>query len=165
MDSTQKIITKSPSNCSPEEIRAFIALVLQGGEVPSAGLSQRVSAAAQLAFLYAGPQLLGIAALKNPNPGYRAKISEVSGVDLPLDSFPYELGWVFVAPEARRQGHSHSLSQAALSLASGRGVFATSRKDNVAMHNTLAKLGFVASGSAYASQQGGYCLQVFARAV
>lgn len=165
MDSTHIIISKKPSNCSPDEIRDFVALVSQGGEVPAAGLSRRVNAAAQLVFLRIGARLYGVAALKNPNPGYRAKIIAASGVDLPPDSFPYELGWVFVSPEARRQGHSQSLSQAALSLAAGRGVFATSRKDNVAMHSTLAKLGFVPSGSAYASQQGGYCLQLFARAV
>ena len=158
-----EIAAKVPGDCSADEICGFVALVEQGGEVASGGLQKRVMAAANLAFLRSDGTLAGVAALKHPNETYRARVASASGTPLPQESFPYELGWVFIATEARGNGYAQPLSQAALALAGVHGVFATSRTDNVAMHRALAKLGFVASGSAYPSQHGGHHLQLFTR--
>lgn len=158
-----EIIAKSPGECSAEEICGFVALVEQGGEVAAGGLQHRVMAAANLAFMHSGRSLAGVAALKNPNDSYRARVAAASGIALPKDLFSYELGWVFIATEARGNGYAQRLSQAALAPAGVNGVFATSRTDNAAMHRTLVNLGFVASGSAYPSQHGGYHLQLFTR--
>lgn len=158
-----EIAARAPSDCSAEEICGFVALVEQGGEVAADGLQQRVMAAASLAFLHSDGSLAGVAALKLPNVTYRARVAAASGTALPQESFPYELGWVFIATEARGNGYAHPLSQAALALAGVHGVFATSRIDNVAMHRALAKLGFVVSGSAYPSNQGGHYVQLFTR--
>jgi predicted GNAT family N-acyltransferase len=163
MGSAYEIVAKAPSNCSAAEICNFVALVEQGGEVAAGGLQQRVIGAANLAFLQLGGRLAGVAALKQPNAGYRARVASASGTALPQDSFVYELGWVFIAIEARGNGYALPLSQAALSLADGCGVFATSRIDNVAMHHALANLGFLPSGSPYPSQHGGHHLQLFTR--
>lgn len=163
MDSAYEIFSKTPSNCSATEICDFVALVEQGGEVAVRGLKQRVMSAANLAFLQFGGRLAGVAALKHPNAGYRARVSSSSGIELPQDSYPYELGWVFIAMEARGNGYARLLSQAALSLTDGSGVFATSRTRNVPMHRALASLGFVSSGSAYPSLHGSYHLQLFTR--
>lgn len=163
MDSAYEIVAKSPGICTAAEILSFVALAEQGGEVAPGGLKQRVIGAANLAFLHYGGRLAGVAALKHPNAGYRARVASAAGIALAQDSFPYELGWVFIAPEARGNGYAHPLSQAALSLADGCGVFATSRTDNVAMHRALANLGFLPSGSIYHSQHGGHRLQLFTR--
>ncbi|MGY0613431.1 GNAT family N-acetyltransferase [Luteimonas sp. A501] len=158
-----EIAAKIPADCSAEEICSFVALVEQGGEVAAGGLQQRVIAAANLAFLRSGRSLAGVAALKHPNDAYRTRVAAASGASLSQKSFPYELGWVFIADEARGKGYAQPLSQAALALAGDNGVFATSRTENIAMHCTLAKLGFVASGSTYPSQHGGHHLQLFTR--
>ncbi len=163
MESSSQIVAKAPSSCSAAEISVFVGLVTAGGEVASGGLEQRVRDAAQLAFLHSAGQLAGIAALKNPNSTYRNRVATGSGVALPYDSFPYELGWVFVVPEARGSGHAHHLSQAVVALAESHGVFATSRTDNPPMHHVLVKLGFVQTGEAYASQHGEHHLQLFTR--
>ncbi|MGI0134220.1 MAG: GNAT family N-acetyltransferase, partial [Candidatus Micrarchaeaceae archaeon] len=76
-----------------------------------------------------------------------------------------ELGWVFITPDARRQGQSFWLAKDLLTVAGKRGVFATSRTDNVAMHKTLAKLSFSPVGHPYLSPRGGYELQLFIRVV
>lgn len=165
MDSTYEIVTKSPDNCSVAEIHRFIALVEQGGEVAGGGLQQRVTSAAQLAFLHINGHLAGVAALKHPKTTYRERVAAASGSVLPQDSFPYELGWVFITPKARGHGCAQPLSKAALSIAGSQGVFATSHTDNVLMHRVLANLGFVPSGSAYPSLHGAHYLQVFTRAV
>ena len=163
MESSSQVVSKTPSDCSAAEIAEFIALVTQGGEVAANGLEQRVMAAAQLAFLLSSGQVAGVAALKSPNPHYRRYVASSSGVALPAASFPYELGWVFVASAARGNGHSQSLTQAVLAFAECCGVFATSRTDNVPMHRALAKIGFLQVGEAYVSQHGKHHLQLFTR--
>jgi hypothetical protein len=163
MDSAYEIVTKFPGNCTAAEILNFVDLVEQGGEVAAGGLKQRVMDAASLAFLHVGGRLAGVAALKHPNAGYRARVASASGIALAQDSFQYELGWVFITTEARGNGYAHPLSQGVLALADGCGVFATSRTDNVAMHRALANLGFLPSGSTYPSQHGGHRLQLFTR--
>lgn len=75
--------------------------------------------------------------------------------------FPFELGYVFVLPSARRQGFSVELARLALSAAEGKGVFATSRTNNDKMHATLRRFGFVKSGCIYASGKGNHDLQLF----
>jgi GNAT superfamily N-acetyltransferase len=62
---------------------------------------------------------------KNPLSSYRQNIESKAAVALNDTEFPFELGYVFVLPSARRQGLAVKLCQAALSLAEGRGVFAT----------------------------------------
>ncbi|WP_420800944.1 GNAT family N-acetyltransferase [Pseudomonas cavernicola] len=78
-------------------------------------------------------------------------------------SFPYELGWVFIAPEARGNGFAQNLSQAAMAFAEGQGIFATSHTDNTLMHRTLTRLGFIQSGAPYPSTNATRHLQLFTR--
>ncbi|MDP1670781.1 MAG: hypothetical protein Q8L63_01720, partial [Alphaproteobacteria bacterium] len=56
---------------------------------------------------------------------------------------------------------SLSLSQAALAVSAGAGVFATSRTGNIAMHRSLVKLGFEPTGNSFTSGRGKHSLQVF----
>lgn len=161
MKNLSQVTSKAPVSCSTAEIEEFIRLVKQGGEVADEGLEHRVMNAEQLVFLQSGGQVVGVAALKRPNPTYRERVASASGIGLSEASFRYELGWVFVAPSARGNGYSQSLVQEALSLSDNCGVFATSRTDNGPMHRTLVKLGFKQVGMAYASRHGEHRLQLF----
>lgn len=158
-----ELIVKSPVECTNVEIGAFIAFVRAGGEVSIQGLPERIRGAAALAFAYVDGLVVGVAALKQPQPSYRRRVSTESGAALSAQEFPFELGWVYVSPESRGKGLSFLLSQAALAESKGAGVFATSRTDNIAMHRSLAKLGFVASGNPFLSGRGKHSLQAFAR--
>jgi len=55
------------------------------------------------------------------------------------------------------------VSREALSKSNGRGVFATSRSDNIVMHATLRRLGFAPAGTPYRSRRGDQELQLFLR--
>jgi GNAT superfamily N-acetyltransferase len=114
-------------------------------------------------FAKADGGFVGIAALKRPQASYRSSVSSRCGVPLAAAEFPFELGWVFVSPEARSRGLSLSLSQAALTQSGGAGVFATSRTDNFPMHRSLAKVGFRPAGNPYPSGRAKHLLQVFVR--
>lgn len=158
-----ELIAKSPVDYSNVEIRAFTDFVRAGGEVTIQGLPERVRSAAALVFARICGLAVGVAALKLPQASYRCRVGTKSGAPLSAHEFPYELGWVYVSPEARGQGFSLLLSQAALSASNGAGVFATSRTENIAMHRSLAKLGFVAVGNSFSSGNGKHSLQVFVR--
>jgi len=158
-----ELIVKSPENCSNTEIDAFIAFVLDGGEVSIQGLAERIRSAKTLVFARVDDSVVGVAALKQPLASYRRRVSSGSGVPILTATFPYELGWVYVSPESRGKGLSLLLSQAALAHNKGAGMFATSRTDNIRMHSTLAKLGFVAAGNPFASGRGKHSLQAFVR--
>ena len=158
-----QIGSNSPGKCSANEIRDFVHLVVQGGEVAVGGLHERVMAAELLVFLRADGHLVGVAAVKNPNDMYRSRVAQASGFALSKQLFPYELGWVFVSPAARGKGYAKSLAEAVVSQVSGCGILATSRSDNVVMHRVLAGLGFLPSGSVYRSTHGEHQLQLFTR--
>lgn len=158
-----ELIAKSPAEFSNLEIGYFIACVRAGGEVSNQGLVERIRNAAALVFAKIDGGFVGVAALKRPQPSYRSRISTLSDTSLSAAEFPFELGWVFVSPEARCKGLSLSLSQAALAQSGDAGVFATSRTDNIAMHHSLSKAGFERAGNPYQSGRAKHLLQVFVR--
>lgn len=155
------LLVKSPGDCSNLDIELFIAFVRAGGEVSVQGLTERVRSAAALVFVRVNGNVVGVAALKQPQATYRRRVSSESGAPLTAAEFPYELGWVYVSPESRGNGLSCLLSRAAIAASNGAGVFATSRTDNVAMHRSLGKVGFVPVGKTYVSGRSKHSLQVF----
>lgn len=157
------IVAQPPCFFTEAELQDFIALILAGGEVDDIVLKNNVCNAKCLVFLRQGGCLSGVAALKNPLQSYRQKISKKAGVLIDTSEFPFELGYIFVLPSARRQGFSVELTNAALSAAEGKGVFATSHAKNEHMHATLDRSGFIKSGCIYASSKGNRDLQLFLR--
>jgi RimJ/RimL family protein N-acetyltransferase len=107
--------------------------------------------------------LCGISALKRPVRSYRDHVTTESGVDLPEENFPYEIGWIFVMPSLRGRRLSLDLTRAALDGTGDAGLFATSRTDNTAMQAMLKKCGFVHAGKSWKSSRGNYDLQLFVK--
>lgn len=158
-----ELLIKSPADCSNTEIGMFIELVRSGGEVSDQGLAERILRATTIVFIRADGEVKGVAALKQPQSSYRRRVSSESGAMLSETEFPYELGWVFVSQGARGQGLSLLLSQASIAASKGAGIFATSRTDNIAMHRSLEKVGFMSVGKPYVSGRRKHSLLVFVR--
>lgn len=154
--------TIEPAACSKEEVVAFSKLVLEGGEVAAATLTQGIRRARALAFLMDGPTMAGVAGLKRPVGTYREKVSLSSGVDLSEIQVPYELGWIYVQPQYRG-GKAMALCEALLPYAGDYGVFATSRTNNPRMHASLAALGFDRRGKQWPSGENEAELALFIR--
>jgi hypothetical protein len=108
--------------------------------------------------------LIGVAGLKRPSPRHRAEVSRGSGVPIPEAEFELEMGWIFVLPSARG-GKSLPLCSQLLVAAGVRGVFATTRVGNPAMHRTLAKLGFTREGQSWPSRESDDELLLFVRGI
>ncbi|HWT20465.1 MAG TPA: hypothetical protein VN280_16235 [Variovorax sp.] len=158
------VIAKASTDCSPEELRAFVAVVREGGEVNPNGLAERVRRARLLSFARENGQLVGVAGLKFPSINHRREVEHGSGARLAADAYPFELGWVFVSPTSRGGGKSLALCTELVKREPSSGMFATSRANNVAMHRTLAKLGFLRIGAEWQSGQNPAMLWLFARA-
>jgi hypothetical protein len=116
-----------------------------------------------LVLLRDAEKLAAVAALKSPVLAYRTRVSECAGVEIAVAHYPFELGWVYVYPFARGRKYSQTVSREALRKSDGKGVFATSRADNVAMHATLRRLGFDPAGTPYRSRRANQELQLFLR--
>ncbi len=159
------LVAKPPEAFSEPEILDFMALVHAGNEVENVVLERNVRNAKCLVFGRQASCLVGVAALKIPLSSYRQNIESKVVVALNEMEFPFELGYVFVLPSARLQGLAMKLCQAGLSLAEGRGVFATVRTNNDGMTMVLAKVGFSKAGQPYLSRRGDYRIQLFVRHV
>jgi GNAT superfamily N-acetyltransferase len=155
------IESRPPGEFSPKEVDEFEQAIREGGEVDPRGLRSRLMSARALVLLREAGRPAAIAALKSPALAYRTRVSISADVEIAVAHYPFELGWVYVSPFARGRKYSHAVSSEALSKSDGRGVFATSRVDNVAMHATLRRLGFARAGTPYRSQLGDQQLQLF----
>lgn len=160
-ESAEVVTIKKPSECSTAELQDFVAFVLAGGEVTAVGLDVRVKEAEALVFLVQDGCLKGIAAVKNPDQNYKNKVFRKARASVQANEFPFELGWVFVLPSSRGVGFSHKLVKAAIDVTSGRGVFATSRSDNVPMQKVLKAHGLSCHGKEYVSSRGNHKLILF----
>lgn len=160
-ENSEVITVKKPIECSATELLDFAAFVLASGEVTSVGLDARIRRAEALVFLVQNGCLKGITAVKNPEHNYKNRVFQKAQASVQANEFPFELGWVFVLPSSRGIGYSKKLVQAALAATLGRAIFATSRSDNVAMHNVLIAHGFIRHGREYSSSRGNQNLVLF----
>lgn len=158
-----RVASKPPCVCSPDDVAALKALVLEGGEVDPNGLRRRIARAERLAFAFFDHNLAGVGALKHPNTAYRASVFAKSNSSRAPSAFPLELGWVCVKSEYRGRGISGLLLQELMATVRDRNVFATSRTDNTVMHRSLNHSGFLREGTAYASGVRACKLQLFVR--
>lgn len=144
--------TRTPANCSEVELEEFRKLAISAGKVAANGLPELIGRARLLAYLRDGGELIGVAGLKRPRDSYRKRVVEHSGVLLPIDTYPFELGWVSVEP-TKVGGKSQLLCGPLIAQTPGEGVFATTGVDNGKMQTTLGKLGFIRMGKRWKSSE------------
>jgi RimJ/RimL family protein N-acetyltransferase len=101
-----------------------------------------------LGYVREGNQLIAIGAVKNPAESYVHKVSRSAKFD--LNGYGAELGWIYVAPEARGRQLATSISHALCNSHKG-SIFATTRCDNAGMQAILRKLDFKKVGLDYDS--------------
>lgn len=142
-----RIYARRPDMATEIERAALVQLVAAGGALTADAVRASLPRAEALVFCTTGGQVVGVAALKVPHPAYRRGLTlpTKAGIPLPEDRFPCELGHLAVAPAQRRLGLGRMLGTAVLTLAQGRGLFATTGLDVMQAH-ILPRLGFVAAG-------------------
>jgi hypothetical protein len=73
-ESSEVILIKKPNACTEFELQDFATFVCAGDEVAVDGLTERIKKAEVLVFLSQEGSLKGIAALKNPEQGYKKEV-------------------------------------------------------------------------------------------
>ena len=148
-------LTCGPQEATPQEKSKFVGLVNSREAVAErfvrAGIERQ---GAKMVFAFFGEKLVGVSALKMPLNSYRMSIGGAakSGFRLPLNRFPFELGYVAVAAAYERKGLGRQLVAQAVALSGGSGLFATT--SNPAMfEKILPQFGFYAVGKAWASDR------------
>lgn len=158
-----ELVSDAPGSFSQDEQHRFRVLVEAGGEVDTFVLRRNVESAKSLVFARSRGRLVGVAALKVPQPSYRKKIAQSSGFSLQSDLYPFELGYVFVHEAARGKGVAHRLVAGALDQVRGTKVFATVRADNLAMLCTLHRAAFLHVGEEYPGRNKGTTIRLLVR--
>jgi predicted GNAT family N-acyltransferase len=133
-----------------DEKAQFVSFVAEAGEVDTTTLSARVEQAHLLVELCDDGRLIGTAALKNPDAAYRMRVFKTAGVNKDPAAFVFELGWIVVHFEYRRQGHGASLVAASIEAVTSEPVYATTK--NEGMKPILIANGFSPEGNPYQSK-------------
>lgn len=152
-----------PGECTPDQLAAFQALVLAGGQVRAAGLRERIRRAGWLGLHYEDTTLAAVAALKHPAAGYRDKVFRGAQMTLPTAEFDTEVGWVVTRPEFRGRGVARHLLALLLERADAGNLFATTRADNRPMRRLLKSLGFQRAGRTFVGTEKSHRLQLWVR--
>ena len=150
-----------PAQANDEERSAFFHLVPAGGAVTEQAVRAGLPRAEALVICADGSGIVGVAALKVPQPRYVAGLASASkaGYALPEEQFPLELGYVAVEEASRGKGIGKKLCAEVVRLADGRGIFATTGDDDM-RHMILPRLGFEDAGKGWMGQQENVFLMV-----
>jgi predicted GNAT family N-acyltransferase len=152
----------SPSDCAPQALAEFEKLVIEGGAVDPQGLAQRIREASRLLFLRTScGRLVGVAALKQPRPGYRHKVFTAAQATVSPDRYPVELGWVVVTNSHHGRRLSIRIVGELLTFAKNENIFATTRADERVI-TFASEYGFKMNGKPYRSRHG-YDLALYLR--
>jgi hypothetical protein len=142
---------------------AAVQLVVAGGAVVGgiAQLTTRLRNAHRLGLLREPPsgRIIGVAALKRPDPHYRTQVFEHAGVAIVGYAVSPELGYVVVAGDKR----GNQLSGRLVNLIAEKThepVFATT--DNRTMKSNLLRSGFTRAGREWDGQKGALSLWLLA---
>lgn len=138
---------------SEDDRESFAALVTAGGAVTIDRVRDGIQhPGANLVVAKMGGKMIGCAALKSPTNEYRAAFqSGKARCALPIDVYPYELGYVAVDPAHGGQGWGSRLCEMVMLLAGHDGVFATTGNASM-LTRILPRLGFKWVGAVWKGQ-------------
>lgn len=144
--------------CAVDQL-AVAKLVIAGGAVVGevAQLTMRLRIAHRLGLLRnpTSGRIVGVAALKRPDPHYRAKVFEEARVAIAGYADALELGYVVVADDERGKHLSGRLVDL-IGRELREPTFATT--DNRTMKNNLCRSGFLVAGDEWDGQKGALSL-------
>lgn len=143
------IVIKRPAECSSEELRHFVDMVIEGGQVARTGLERRIRRAKFLAFAYENGELAAITAVKKASWFYTRDVFRKAGETNEAFDYRYELGWGYTRPAYRKRGLSNALCDSTLERSREVNLFGTTGTNNEAVARILSKRGFEKCGSPY----------------
>jgi hypothetical protein len=142
---------KSPSECLPEELCQFKAIVLSGGQIQERGFDELIQAAEYLGFGFADGVLASVGAIKRPRTRYRNDIFWKAGSSYDPNGFELEFGWAHTLKEHEGCGLNSGIADILLEGVK-KPIFATTGETNDAMKHIITKIGFRQEGHPYSGK-------------
>ncbi len=141
---TVSIQIKKPSECTKEEKKTFISLVISGNQNAQEHVRKTFPKLVWVGLLYEGTEIKAVSSIKKGLSGVfeRAGVSEIA------KDYPYEVGFSFTSTDSRGKGYNVKLEKKLFSKISG-GIFCTIRVNNEASLAVHKKLGFKPVGKPY----------------
>ena len=150
-----KVYTRRPVEATQSECETMVRLVVEGGAVSEKLVRAGVKRAEALVFCATEGRVVGVAALKVPDDGYRSGLASEKKANVPVEEekYPRELGYVAVDSEWRCRGIGPFLSTQVVWLAGGRGLFATTGSKTM-LTKVLPNLAFKSNGKTWKGEEG-----------
>lgn len=142
-----KFYIKRPQECSELEIDEFIQLILDGGQVDTRFLMNRIKNAKFLAFCYVNEELVSISSIKVPDIGYKNRIFRSSAIETEANLHSFEIGYSVTQEKHRGNGYNFKLNRELLTKLEKCKIYATTA--NSGMIRLLKKLDFKSIGVKY----------------
>lgn len=140
---------KKYSDLTENEIKGILDLIKKGGEVNSKTLPFRFSKSELVGFYKKDENIIAIAVIKNPQQSYIVNTFKKSNSNIPSEDYKYELGYVVVEKEYRKEKLASKLCYTLIDILKNHKVFATTKVQNCGMKTILSKNNFNEVGTQY----------------
>ncbi|MBL4907693.1 MAG: hypothetical protein JKX94_09610 [Sneathiella sp.] len=146
-----RTIALRPIDCSPNHIKQFINIILDGGEVPIENLKRGIPTAEMLFFTGTPGKLMGVSAVRYPNAKYSKHLFEHAGVPQMYNPLSVEVCWLCVLPEYRGKGVWGNNRKVRLDYLGNRPYHAIHRVENEEVGEPIKSLNYNQAGSDFHS--------------
>jgi predicted GNAT family N-acyltransferase len=140
---------KKYSDLTENEIKGILNLIKKGGEVNNKTLPFRFSKTKFFGFYKKDENVIAIAAIKNPQQSYILNTFKKSNSNISYEDFKFELGYVMVEEEYRKEKLVSKLCYALIETLKNHNIFATTKVQNCGMKTILSKNNFNEVGTQY----------------
>ncbi len=148
MDISKQFYRKPPTECLPQELAKFKAIVVGGKQVQQQGLEELIRAAKWLGFGVIDGVLASVAAIKQPRESHRKDVFAKAKSPEIAERFAMEFGWACTLDPYKRKGLSSGIADVLLADIHTF-IFATTGESNDVMKHLLTKRRFQISGAPY----------------
>jgi RimJ/RimL family protein N-acetyltransferase len=133
-----KVFIKKPSDCSKEEKRNFIELVVSGNQNTPSHVRNSFNKLVWVGLLYEDDEIKAVSSLKKGDPDI---FDRAESEEDPKD-YPYEVGFSFTDHNSRGKGFNKILKKELFDKVGNRGIYATIRVTNKESMAVNTKIGF-----------------------
>lgn len=140
-----------PDKCDQDKLKVFHDIVVEGGQVMTEGLEDRIKGADFIAFCESENEVVGVASIKNPDSGYKKDTFRKANVEKLADNYAFEIGYAVTKETHRRKGISEQLIKSLMDNSTSKSFYATTKNDG--MRKLLEKIGFEKLGDNYTNNK------------
>lgn len=153
--------TKKYFELSLTEIKQIENLIIQGGEVDSKTLPERLSNIEIISFFVENGEIISTASIKIPTDNYKKNTFIKSKSNINNEDYQFELGYISTKVNFQGQKLASKLCAELCKLYSNHHIFSTTRIDNESMKSILAKNNFNEAGKEFPNKNNSNFLKLY----